>query len=116
MNLSGPAGRRHARHSRMLPCRPYPSAIADAEWAFIAPSMALPAPDALQRKHKLHGVLNAPRAVAHGGSLARVCGRGRVYVSGGTCATPSCWTNQRLSALAQYSMSLPSSTRRVSVP
>ena len=30
--------------------------------------------------------------------------------------TPSCCTNSRLSALAQYSASIPSTTRSVSVP
>jgi hypothetical protein len=34
----------------------------------------------------------------------------------GTSRMPSCWKNSRLSALAQYSASLPSAMRRVSVP
>jgi hypothetical protein len=34
----------------------------------------------------------------------------------GTSWMPSCWKNRRLSALAQYSASMPSAMRRVSVP
>ena len=34
----------------------------------------------------------------------------------GTSRTPSCWKNSRLSVLAQYSASLPSAMRRMSVP
>ena len=40
----------------------------------------------------------------------------RVYPWPGTSRTPSCWKNRRLSALAQYSASMPSAMRRVSVP
>jgi hypothetical protein len=40
----------------------------------------------------------------------------RGYPKAGTAWMPSCWKNSRLSALAQYSASMPSSMRRVSVP
>jgi hypothetical protein len=54
---------------------------------------------------------------AGGGSAGKTAGRpGSSHPVAGTSRTPSCWKNRRLSALAQYSASLPSAMRRMSVP
>jgi len=56
-----------------IPSRaPYPSDVADEEWASIAPYLTLLAPDALQRKHALREVFNALRYLAHGGVPRRM--------------------------------------------
>ena len=43
-------------------------------------------------------------------------GRAAGHPWAGISRMPSCWKNSRLSALAQYSASMPSAMRRVSVP
>lgn len=53
--------------STISPRTPYPSDIADDEWAFVAPYLTLLAPDALQRRHDLRAVFNALRYLAHSG-------------------------------------------------
>jgi transposase len=49
------------------PRKPYPSDVADDEWAFIAPYLTLMTPDALQRRYALREVFNALRYVVRSG-------------------------------------------------
>jgi transposase len=51
---------------------PYPSDVSDAEWAFVAPYLALLAPDAGQRKHDLREVFNALRWMVRTGAHWRM--------------------------------------------
>lgn len=54
--------------SPALPTRQaYPSDVSDEEWAFIAPSLTLRTPDALQRRHDLREVFNALRSLVRSG-------------------------------------------------
>lgn len=46
----------------------YPSDVSDEEWAFVAPYLALVAPDAPQRKHDLRQVFNALRWIVRTGA------------------------------------------------
>src|SRR5260221_12454584 len=51
-----------------LPTRKaYPSDVSDDEWAFIAPSLTLMTPDALQRRYPLREVFNALRYLVRSG-------------------------------------------------
>ena len=54
------------------PRKPYPSDVSDAEWAFVAPYLALLAPDAGQRKHELREVFNALRWLVRTGAHWRM--------------------------------------------
>lgn len=51
---------------------PYPSDVSDEEWAFVAPYLALLAPDAGQRKHELREVFNALRWLVRTGAHWRM--------------------------------------------
>lgn len=51
---------------------PYPSDVSDEEWAFVAPYLALLAPDAGQRKHELRAVFNALRWLVRTGAHWRM--------------------------------------------
>ncbi len=48
--------------------KPYPSDIADDQWAFVAPYLTLMREDAPQRQHDLRTVLNALRWIVRAGS------------------------------------------------
>ena len=52
--------------------KPYPSDVCDEEWTFVAPYLALLAPDAGQRKHDLREVFNALRWVVRTGAHWRM--------------------------------------------
>ena len=54
------------------PRTPYPSDVSDEEWAFVAPYLALLAPDAGQRKHDLRAVFNALRWLVRTGAHWRM--------------------------------------------
>lgn len=54
------------------PRKPYPSDVSDEEWAFVAPYLALLAPDAGQRKHELREVFNALRWLVRTGAHWRM--------------------------------------------
>lgn len=54
------------------PRQPYPSDVADAEWAFVAPYLTLMTPDAPQRHHDLREVFNALRWLARSGATWRL--------------------------------------------
>jgi transposase len=55
-----------------LPRKPYPSDIADDEWAFVAPYLTLMTPDAPQRHHDLREVFNALRWMVRSGAPWRL--------------------------------------------
>ena len=48
--------------------KPYPSAVTDDEWAFVAPYLTLMTEDAPQRHHDLREVFNARRWLVRTGS------------------------------------------------
>ena len=50
------------------PRKPYPSDVTDEEWAFVAPYLALMAPDAPQRRHDLREVFDALRWMVRTGA------------------------------------------------
>jgi transposase len=52
--------------------QPYPSDVSDEEWTFVAPYLALLAPDAGQRKHELRDVFNALRWLVRTGAHWRM--------------------------------------------
>lgn len=52
--------------------KPYPSDVSDEEWTFVAPYLALLAPDAGQRKHDLREVFNALRWLVRTGAHWRM--------------------------------------------
>lgn len=54
------------------PRKPYPSDVSDEEWTFVAPYLALLAPDAGQRKHELREVFNALRWLVRTGAHWRM--------------------------------------------
>ncbi len=49
-----------------LPRKPYPSAVSDEEWVFVAPSLTLMDPAAPQRRHDLREVLHGLRSSVRG--------------------------------------------------
>ena len=51
----------------MAAVRTYPSDVADEEWAFVAPYLALMREEAPQRKYPLRVLFNALRYLAHTG-------------------------------------------------
>jgi transposase len=55
-----------------IPRKPYPSDVSDEEWSFVAPYLALLAPDAGQRKHELREVFNALRWLVRTGAHWRM--------------------------------------------
>jgi hypothetical protein len=66
---------------------PYPSDVSDEEWAFVAPYLALLAPDAGQRKHDQHlGALQRARAA---GGAAHDAGAGRTPAGDGLTGSPA---------------------------
>ncbi len=50
-----------------IPRTPYPTDVADDEWAFLAPSLALMREDAPQRLHPLRELFNGLRFIARTG-------------------------------------------------
>ncbi len=52
--------------------KPYPSDVTDAEWAFVAPYLALMKEDAPQRDHSLREVFNGLRWMVRGGVAWRM--------------------------------------------
>jgi transposase len=52
--------------------KPYPSDVSDTEWTFVAPYLALLAPDAGQRKHELREIFNALRWLVRTGAHWRM--------------------------------------------
>lgn len=52
--------------------KPYPSDVTDAEWAFVAPYLALMKEDAPQRDHSLREVFNGLRWMVRGGAAWRM--------------------------------------------
>ena len=50
------------------PRKPYPSDVTDEEWAFVAPYLALMAPDAPQRRHDVREVFDALRWMVRTGA------------------------------------------------
>jgi len=60
-------GRRIIDRMDTTPRTPYPTDVADAEWAFLAPSLTLMREDAPQRHHPLRELFNGLRFVARTG-------------------------------------------------
>lgn len=52
--------------------KPYPSDVSDAEWAFVAPYLALLPEDAPQREHSLREVFNALKWLVRTGAPWRM--------------------------------------------
>jgi transposase len=52
--------------------KPYPTAVSDDEWAFVAPYLALVRQDAPQRRHDVREVFNALRWIVRAGSPWRL--------------------------------------------
>ncbi|MEA2525385.1 MAG: hypothetical protein QOF73_2612 [Thermomicrobiales bacterium] len=49
-----------------IPRKPYPSDVADEEWAFVAPYLTLMGEEAPQRRYDLREVFNALVVVSYG--------------------------------------------------
>src|SRR5690554_1093535 len=54
---------------------PYPTDVADEEWAFVAPYLSLMTPDAPQRNHDLREIFNALRWLVRAGAPWRMLPR-----------------------------------------